>query len=251
MSAKIRPGPLEDIEDNGAPVEVGNTAPEPPMSTSSKKQLESPQLPLSPMSRFSAMNANLEGNLGAVTSANKSAKKLSVAASAALGAFLKGGKDHDQEIQLCHVAQELLCGARKLQVKRMRELLLTIPQYEMYSGLVSRPKGDEFEVTVVIDPYGKNEKIRAFVSPSTTLGELYDKYPVPGCKFERVGIMIQGYQAPVGYRGFQLQEFEHLRKAIEKIFLAPMQEEWSRDKVLDSPSAHAYNTLEHGWYERK
>ena len=70
MSAKIRPGPLEDIEDNGAPVEVGNTAPEPPMSTSSKKQLESPQLPLSPMSRFSAMNANLEGNLGAVTSAN-------------------------------------------------------------------------------------------------------------------------------------------------------------------------------------
>ena len=78
-----------------------------------------------------------------------------VAASAALGAFLKGGKDHDQEIQLCHVAQELLCGARKLQVQRMRELLLTIPQYEMYSGLVSRPKGDEFEVTVVIDPYGK------------------------------------------------------------------------------------------------
>ena len=63
--------------------------------------------------------------------------------------------------------------------------------------------------------------------------------------------MIQGYPAPVGYRGFQLQEFEHLRKAIEKIFLAPMQEEWSRDKVLDSPSAHAYNTLEHGWYERK
>ena len=168
MSAKIRPGPLEDIEDNGAPVEVedkiGNTdsaekiaAPEPPMSTSSKKgqQLNSPQLPLSPMSRFSAMNANLEGNLGEITNANKSAKKLSSAASAALGAFLKGGKDHDKEVQLCHVAQELLYGARKLQVQRMRELLLTIPQYEMYSGLVPRPKGDEFEVTVIIDPYGK------------------------------------------------------------------------------------------------
>ena len=61
--------------------------------------------------------------------------------------------------------------------------------------------------------------------------------------------MIQGYQAPVGYRGFQLQEFDP-RKPIEKIFVAPMKEEWSRDKVLDSPSNHAYNTLQHGWYER-
>ena len=252
-AAKVRPEALDLEENNAAPMEVDAVAHvvEALPPSPSKGGASTPQPMLSPMSRFHQMNSHLETHVAAATQANKSAKKLSSAAANALGAFMNGGQAHSKEANLCHVAQEILWGARKLQVQRMRELIATIPEYAKFSGLLPKPKGDEFMVTIVLDPYGKNESLEGLVSPSTTLGELYEQYPIPGYKFDRIGIMIQGYQAPVGYKGFMLCEFDHLKKKISKIFIAPMTQKWQKDKVLDSPSAHAYNTLQPFWYERK
>ena len=65
--------------------------------------------------------------------------------------------------------------------------------------------------------------------------------------FDRVGIMVHGMQAPVGYKGFQIQEFD-LGDDIGTIFIAQLVEKFTPDPVLDSPSASAYKNLNPAWY---
>lgn len=245
----MRPQALDLEENNAEASSMEEVLPPSPVKTSGDEPA-SPSPMLSPMSRFVKMNEHLEGHVAAATEANRSAKKLSAAASNALGAFMRGAADHAKEANLCHVAQEILRGARLMQVQRMREHILQFPEYAPFSGLGPKPKGDEFKVDIVMDPYGRNERVVGIVSMSTSLGEIYEKYPIKGYKFDRVGIMVHGMQAPVGYRSFQLAEFE-CHKDIDVIFICPMKAKWQKDKVLDSPSHHAYSRLDHDWYEKK
>jgi|MDSY01.1.fsa_nt_gb hypothetical protein len=262
MNSRIRPAPLNGIQDNGAapeenipeanmPTPVANQAAEEP---SSPMNTASP--PLSPNSQFQKVMGGVEEHMNKVTANNRSAKKMSAGVASALNAFMKGSYDHKVEEKLNHVCHELLLGARLMKVRMVRERLLLMPEYASYVGAPKEPmspqaSGNQFKVSLVLDPYGLDERFNIIVSPEMTLFEIYKNNPIvkdgTSVPFDRVGIMIHGMQAPVGYKGFQIQEFD-LGDDIGTIFIAQLVEKFTPDPVLDSPSASAYKNLNPAWY---
>ena len=259
MSAKVRPAPMKDIEDNGAPPEASTETESglpPSPANKAEKAAGAPTPPLSPNSQFHKIMSGVEAHMADVMDLNKYGKKLSQGAAAALNAFMSGGSDHKREESYNHVVQEILRGARNLQVKRVRKRLQSIPEYANYIGapkepLSPQPTGNQFKVSIVLDPYGMDKRSDIFVTPDTTLGQLYEENQITlngsAVPFEKIAIMIHGAQAPVGYKSFTIDEFD-LGTDIGTIFIAPLVDSFVPDPVLDSPTASAYKTLNPAWY---
>ena len=206
----------------------------------------------SPNSQFQKVMGGVEERMNKVTANNRSAK-MSAGVASALNAFMKGSYDHKVE-EANHVCHELL-WALASEVRMVRERLLLMPEYASYVGAPKEPmspqaSGNQFKVSLVLDPYGLDERFNIIVSPEMTLFEIYENNPIvkdgTSVPFDRVGIMIHGMQAPVGYKGFQIQNstserhWHYLhRSACRKV---------PPDPVLDSPSASAYKNLNPAWY---
>ena len=96
---------------------------------------------------------------------------MSAGVASALNAFMKG-YDHKVEEKLNHVCHELLLGARLMKVGMVRERLLLMPEYASYVGAPKEPmspqaSGNQFR-TLVLDPYGLDERFNIIVSPEMT-----------------------------------------------------------------------------------